>query len=152
LLLLSSIPVHRQSTSHTMASPTIEPVFSAESLSPELRTDNDSGVNNENQPIVNTSLNLQVQGSCASQQSSGKASSENTRIHSGLNDDRILPLSSSQESVRSPLTAHSAAWQSKYILTLGKWGRFGSTKIHANKHRQMAEAYEATLLYSSFRS
>jgi hypothetical protein len=102
-----------------MALPTIEPAFYAESLSPKLQTDNDPGANNGNQQIVNTSLNLQVQRSATSQQSSDRASPDNAKIHSGLNDDRILPLSGSQEGGRSPLTAQNAAWQSKYILTLG---------------------------------
>jgi hypothetical protein len=74
---------------------------------------------------VDTSLNLQVQGSAASQQSSDRASSENTKIRSGLDDDRILHLSGSQEGGRLPLTAQSAAWQSKYILTLGEQGKLG---------------------------
>jgi hypothetical protein len=102
-----------------MALPTIEPAFCVESLSPKFQTNNDPGANNGNQQIANTSLNLQVQRSATSQQSSDRASPENTKIHSGLNDDRILPLSGGQEGGRPLLTAQNAAWQSKYILTLG---------------------------------
>jgi hypothetical protein len=131
-----------------MASPTIEPAFPAEPSSQNLQTDNDSGANNGKRKIVNTALNQQVQCTATSQQSSDRDSPERKNNHSGLNDDRILLLSSSQESGHPPLTHQSAAWQSKYILTLGMQSRFGSSKIQANKLRQMAEVFEAILLYS----
>jgi hypothetical protein len=103
-----------------MASPAFEQALPADSLPRDFQNASFSAVNNSYQPVANASLNLQVQDSTASQQSSDRVSSEHTRIRPGVEDDRILPLPSSQENGRPPLTAQSASWQSKHILTLGE--------------------------------
>jgi hypothetical protein len=99
---------------------TVEPLSQAES-----QNGIDPGAGRDNQPLLDAPLALQVPGSSGSQKSSDRASSsEHTNATSDLKEDRTLPLPGSQEIGPPPLTTQTSAWQSKYILSLGKRGNY----------------------------
>ena len=80
--------------------------------------------NNENQPLIGSSSNLQVQASTGSPYSSVRGSSEHSGVPLDPNGDRISPVTSNQGNASLPSTADTAARPSKFILTLGKqWKR-----------------------------
>lgn len=132
-----------------MASP---PLASTRTAEPEvqirLQNGTDPVANNDNQPLMGSSSSLQVQASAGSPYSTDRASSEHSGVPPDPKDDRISPVTGSQENVSPSSTAQTAARPSKFILTLGKQGKCGWTDSYTHEPRQMAEAFEATLLYS----
>lgn len=101
-------------------------LVSDRTVEPQLQTGLQSGIgpaaSRDNRPLLDASSTLKVQGPAGSQRSSVRDSSEHTNVPSDVNEDRISSLSGSQENNRPALSAENAAWQKKYILTLGKKG------------------------------
>lgn len=103
-----------------------------------------NGSKKDNRPLLGVSTNLQVQGSPVSPKCSDRASSEHSKVPSDLNEDPISPLYSDQDGPRPSSAVQMAAWDRKFILTLGKREKSDWTVSCAHGRLQMAEGSEAT--------